>query len=86
MIISALIVLLFSMALTLFRAIAGVTAFDRILAVNSFGTYTVLFIALLSYFNGNNSFLDIALIYALINFISTIAFLRYFKHGHFGDE
>lgn len=86
MIIAALIALVVSMALILCRAIVGPTAFDRILTVNTFGTYAVLFIALLSTMKGSRSYVDIALIYALINFISTIAFLRYFKHGHLGDQ
>jgi multicomponent Na+:H+ antiporter subunit F len=86
MMIAVLAALIISLALVLCRAIAGPTLFDRILAVNSCGTYAVIFIAVLSSFNGNSSYIDVALIYALINFISTIGFLRFFTHGHFNDH
>lgn len=53
---------------------------DKILAVNCFANYTIIFIVLLANNKSNNSFIDIALIYALVNFIATIAFLKYFRH------
>lgn len=68
------------MALALARAIVGNTLFDRILAVNMFGTKTVLLVAVLGVTSGNSSFLDIALAYALINFIGIIAVLRFFEY------
>lgn len=69
--------ILVSMMLALVRALLGPTIFDRILAVNSFGTKTVLLIALLATVAGRSDYLDIALLYALINFIGTVALLRY---------
>jgi len=69
--------ILFSMALALIRASRGPTVFDRILAVNMFGTMTVIFIGLMGYLAKRPEFLDIALVYALMNFISIIAVLRY---------
>ena len=69
------------MVMTLGRAIAGPTVFDRILAVNSFGTKTVLFIAVLGFLTGRPDFLDLALVYALINFIGTVAVLKYTRFG-----
>lgn len=69
------------MALALLRACLGPTLFDRILAVNMFGTKTVLLIAVLGVISGQASFLDIALVYALINFISILAVLRFFEYG-----
>ena len=66
-----------SMIFALIRATKGPTVFDRILAVNNFGTLTVLFIGLLGYLTARPDFLDIALVYALMNFISIIAVLRY---------
>ena len=77
----AAIALLVSMALALARACMGPTVFDRILAVNSFGTKTVLLIAVLGFLGGRPDFLDISLLYALINFISTVAVLKYVKYG-----
>ena len=69
--------ILFSMVLALIRASRGPTVFDRILAVNMFGTMTVLFIGIVGYMSSRPDFLDIALVYALMNFISIIAVLRY---------
>lgn len=77
--------ILVAMALSVFRAVAGPTLFDRILAVNSFGTKTVLLIAVIGYLAGRPDFLDLALIYALINFIGVIAALKFIKFGHFAD-
>ncbi len=69
--------LLVTMALALTRALKGPTVYDRILAVNSFGTLTVLLIAVYGFLTGRPEFLDIALVYTLINFIGTIAVCKY---------
>ncbi len=76
--------LLITMALALVRAFMGPTLYDRILAVNTFGTKTVLMIAVLGFLMGRPEFLDIALVYALINFIGTIAVLKFFRYGDLG--
>jgi multicomponent Na+:H+ antiporter subunit F len=73
-----------TMLLLLIRAILGPTVYDRILAINVFGTKTVLFIAVLGFINGRPEFLDIGLIYALINFIGTIAVLKFMQYGDLG--
>tara|TARA_B100000405_G_scaffold261017_1_gene196587 strand:- start:392 stop:619 length:228 start_codon:yes stop_codon:yes gene_type:complete len=65
------------MALALARGLLGPTNFDRILAANMFGTKTVLFIAALGFLTGRPEFLDLAIVYALINFIGTIVVLKY---------
>ena len=75
---------LVTMALALFRAIRGPTIYDRILAVNTFGTLTVVLIAVHGFLAGRPAFLDIALVYALINFIATIAVTKYVKFSHLG--
>jgi len=75
----AAIALFFSMLLVLVRLYAGPTVYDRVLAANSFGTYTVLFIGVVGFLSGRPDFLDIALLYALINFVGTIAILKYFR-------
>ena len=67
------------MGIALVRAFIGPTIFDRVLAVNMFGTKTVLFIAVFGFLNGRPDFLDIALVYALINFIGIIAVLRFYE-------
>lgn len=69
--------LLVVMGIALVRAFAGPSVYDRILAVNMFGTKTVLFLAVFGFFTGRPDFLDIALVYALINFIGIIAVLRF---------
>ena len=71
------VAVLLSIVFALLRAFLGPTVFDRILAVNSFGTKTVLLIALLAAASGRGDYLDLALLYALLNFISTVALLRY---------
>lgn len=69
------------MVLAIARALMGPTLYDRVLAVNNFGTNTVLLIAVMSFLSGRPGFVDLALTYALINFISTIAILKFFEYG-----
>ena len=76
----ATIALFIGMALVLIRLYAGPTLYDRVLAGNAFGTYTVLFIGVLGFLMGRPDFLDIALLYALINFVGTIAVLKFFRY------
>lgn len=84
MFIAAMIAVLVTMALALARALLGPSVYDRVLAVNMFGTKTVLLIAVLGFLTGRPEFLDIALVYALINFIGTIAVLKFLKFGDLG--
>ncbi len=77
--------LLVTMLLTLIRALMGPTIFDRILAVNSFGTKTVLLIAVFGFLTGRPDFVDIALVYSLINYIGTIAVLKFFEYDDLGS-
>jgi multicomponent Na+:H+ antiporter subunit F len=83
---AATIAILVTMGMALARALIGPTVFDRVLAVNSFGTKTVLLIALLGFLGGRPDFLDISLVYALINFIGTIAVLKFLKFGDLGTQ
>ena len=80
----ATIAILISMAMALARALLGPTFYDRILAVNAFGTKTVLIIAVYGFLTGRPDFADIALVYALINFIGTVAVLKFFEYGDLG--
>lgn len=80
----AALAVLVCMALVLVRALKGPTVFDRILAVNSFGTLTVLLIAVVGFLQGRPEFLDLALVYALINFIGTIAVTKFVKFNDMG--
>ena len=79
MFVAAMIGVLVTMLLALVRAILGPTVYDRILAANMFGTKTVLFIAVLGYLSGRPEFLDLALVYILINFIGIIAILKFVR-------
>lgn len=78
------IVLLIGALMVLVRALKGPTVFDRILAVNAIGTKTVVLVALLGFFGEPGFYLDTSLAYALINFIATIAILRYIMHKRLG--
>jgi len=69
--------ILATMVLALTRALAGPTAYDRILAVNLFGTKTALLLSVIAFLYGRPDFLDLALAYALINFISVLAVLKF---------
>ncbi|MEQ8300472.1 MAG: monovalent cation/H+ antiporter complex subunit F [Hyphomonas sp.] len=83
MTVAALIAILLGMILLLIRTLIGPTLYDRVLAVNSFGTKTVLGLGLLGYVMGRPEFLDIAILYAMINFVSTIAILKFFRYRSF---
>ena len=74
------------MALALLRAYLGPNVYDRILAVNMFGTKTVLFIAVYGFLTDRPDFLDIALSYALINFLGIIAALWYVERDYKPDQ
>ena len=81
--------ILVTMALILARAFLGPTVYDRILAVNTFGTKTVLMVAVFGFLTERPDFLDISLLYALINFIGTVAVLKFFEYrdlGHSGRK
>ncbi|GGF51825.1 pH regulation protein F [Terasakiella brassicae] len=86
MYIAAVVAILIAIALGLVRASLGPTIYDRILAVNKIGTLTVLLIAVHGFLAGRPEFLDIALVYALINFIGTIAVLKYFSFKDLGHD
>lgn len=82
------IVILVGILLILVRAISGPTGFDRILAVNAMGTKAVIFLALLGFATpqglGRGGFLDIALLYALINYVATVAILKFVEFKRLG--
>ena len=81
--------ILVTISLALARAFVGPTVYDRILAVNMVGTKTVLLIAVFSVLSGRTDMLDIALTYALINFVGVVAVLKLVEQGNFytaGDD
>ena len=76
MFVVASVAILISMALAVARAVLGPTVFDRILAVNMFGTKSVLLVAVFAFVSGRPDVLDIALLYSLLNFLGVVAALR----------
>lgn len=73
------IALIVTMALALMRALIGPSVCDRVLAVNMPGTKTVLLLSVIAFLFGRPDFLDLALTYALINFIGVLAVLEFFR-------
>ena len=82
----ATISILISFIMVLIRLFLGPTLYDRVLALNAFGTLAVLMISVVGFLFGRPDFLDIALLYALLNFIGTIAILKFFRYKQIGDK
>ena len=78
--------ILISFMMVLTRLFLGPTLYDRVLALNAFGTLAVLMISVVGFLFGRPDFLDIALLYALLNFIGTIAILKFFRYKEIGDK
>jgi len=79
------VALLVAIGLALARAIGGPTVFDRALAGNSIGTLAMMMLAVFGFLTGRPEFLDLAILYGLLNVIGTIAVLKFFKVGDLGD-
>ena len=86
MFLAVLIALSVSYLLILLLLIIGKTTYDRILAANSIGTIIVLAISVHGFYMGRPEFIDISIVYALINFIGTVAVLKLFDKGTLGDK
>ena len=82
----ATISILISFILVLVRLFLGPTLYDRVLALNAFGTLAVLMISVVGFLFGRPDFLDIALLYGLLYFIGTIAILKFFRYKEIGDK
>lgn len=82
---AATLALLVAIGLTIARAWAGPTVFDRVLAANTIGTLAVCLISAYGFLTGRPDFLDIAIVYALLNVLSTLAILKFFRFGSLGD-
>jgi multicomponent Na+:H+ antiporter subunit F len=78
--------LLVTLALILVRTAMGPTVFDRAQTGNSVGTVAMLLLAVLGFLNGRPEFLDLAIVYGLLNVIGTIAVLKYFRQGNLGES
>jgi len=68
------------MALSLYRAVFGPTVLDRLIGVNAIGTKTVVLLVFIGLiYQRVEMFVDIALAYAMLNFIAVLAASRYFQ-------
>lgn len=81
----AALALLLTLALALARAALGPTVFDRLQAANTIGTSSMLLLAVIGFLGGRPEFLDLALVYGLLNVIGVVAVLKFFRHGNLGD-
>ncbi|HEX2133889.1 MAG TPA: monovalent cation/H+ antiporter complex subunit F [Actinophytocola sp.] len=86
MIVAVMAALLVTMVLALARAFLGPGRYNRILAINVFGTKTVLFVAVAGYLFGRPEFLDIGILYALVNFVAVVAVLRLTHYDDLAEE
>lgn len=77
--------LLGTLALLLVRAVLGPTVFDRLLAANTTGTVAMLLLAVIGFHNGRPDFLDLALVYGMLNIVGTIAVLKFFTFGSLAE-
>lgn len=82
----ASIAVMIALALAVTRAILGPTVFDRVLAANTVGTLAILLLAVIGFLLGRPEWLDIALVYGLLNLIGTLAVLKYFRHGDLAHD
>jgi multicomponent Na+:H+ antiporter subunit F len=81
----AALALLVALGLALARAVAGPTVFDRALAGNAIGTLAMMMLAVFGFLTGRPEFLDLAILYGLLNVIGTVAVLKFFRVGDLGD-
>jgi multicomponent Na+:H+ antiporter subunit F len=77
--------LLATLALLLARAVLGPTVFDRLLAANATGTVAVLLLAVIGFLTGRPEFLDLAIVYGMLNIVGTIAVLKFFRYGSLAE-
>lgn len=77
--------LLAALGLALARAVLGPTVFDRALAANAIGTLALLMLAVIGFLTGRPEFLDLAILYGLLNVVGTVAVLKFFRYGDLGD-
>ncbi|MDP1649622.1 MAG: monovalent cation/H+ antiporter complex subunit F [Rubrivivax sp.] len=82
---AAALALLVTLALAVVRATLGPTVFDRVQAANTVGTVAMLLLSVLGFLTGRPEFLDLALVYGLLNVVGTVAVLKFFRFGNLGD-
>ena len=78
--------LLLTLSVTVYLAVIGKTIFHKIQAVNIAGTVSVLLITVFGFLTNRPDFLDLALVYGLLNVVGTFAVLKFFKFGRLGEQ
>lgn len=86
MFVAGILAVLVAIGLAAARALRGPTTFDRLVAANSIGTSAILLLALFGFLIDRPEFLDIGLVYALLNLVGTFAVLKFFRYGALGHE
>lgn len=89
MFIAATLAVVAALILVVVRVIKGPTLFDRVLAGNSVGSLAIVLLSILGFLNGRPEWLDLGITYGVLNLISTLAILKFFRHGdlaHDGEE
>ena len=76
-----LLILIVSMVLVVIRLVRGPQTADRIVALDLFCVLVVAFLALFAIFARQASFLDVAIAYALVAFLGTVAFARFLERS-----
>ncbi|MFC1967875.1 monovalent cation/H+ antiporter complex subunit F [Chloroflexota bacterium] len=73
------------MVITLYRVVAGPTVFDRLLSAGLIGTNGILLLVVIGFvYERVDMFVDLALVYALLNFVGTIAAGKYLERKREG--
>jgi multicomponent Na+:H+ antiporter subunit F len=78
--------ILVALGLVVIRALRGPTVFDRVLAGNSVGNLAIMLLAVVGFLTGRPEWLDVAITYGLLNVISTLAILKFFRHGDLAHD
>ncbi len=81
----AVAALIVTIALAMLRTSIGPGVFDRIQGANTVGTSAMTLLAVMSFLNERPEFLDLALVYGFLNVIGTVAVLKFFRYGGFGE-
>lgn len=84
--IPVVIALLVTVGMALVRTTLGPTVFDRVQSANTVGTCAMLLLAVIGFLTGRPEFLDLGLVYGLLNVVGTIAILKFFRRGNLGDD
>lgn len=89
MFIVAAVAVLVALTLAVARALLGPTVFDRLVAANKIGNAAILLLAIFGFLTGRPDFLDIGILYGLLNIIAVFAVLKFLRYGdlaHSGGE